>query len=200
MESFLEKMQKRYTVKKYNPKGNLDPKTIKELEEIVRLSPSSINSQPWKFVFVTDQTTKEKLAPYSQHNAHKVADCSLVVVFQVMKSVEDFEQHLLKNLPEGANIYFNNHMKPLPEEKIKSWMKCQVYLALGVLLSACAEMDLDSTPMEGIEPELYDKILGSTNYETLFAVAIGEKDPEDANQIQFKPKSRLSAESVIEEI
>jgi nitroreductase/dihydropteridine reductase len=27
---------------------------------------------------------------------------------------------------------------------------------LGVLLSACADMGIDSTPMEGIEPEKYD--------------------------------------------
>ena len=58
-------------------------------------------------------------------------------------------------------------------------------------------MGIDSTPMEGIEPELYDEILKNDKYETLFAVAIGEKLDTDANQPQFNPKSRLNAEKVI---
>jgi nitroreductase/dihydropteridine reductase len=75
----------------------------------------------------------------------------------------------------------------------------QVYLSLGVLLSACAAMGIDSTPMEGIEPDLYDGILNNERYETLFAVAIGEKDEADTNQPKFNPKTRLKAEKVIVE-
>ncbi|MEN4761865.1 nitroreductase family protein [Chryseobacterium sp. C39-AII1] len=50
--SFLEKMKSRYTVKKYNPQGIISEEKIQQLKEILQLSPSSINSQPWNFVFV----------------------------------------------------------------------------------------------------------------------------------------------------
>jgi len=63
-------------------------------------------------------------------------------------------------------------------------------LALGIFLSACAEMGIDSTPMEGVEPENYDKILNQTDYATLAAVAIGHRGQEDSNQPSKKPKSR----------
>ena len=88
----------------------------------------------------------------------------------------------------------------MPEEKIKSWFDKQVYLALGVLLSACAEMGIDATPMEGIEPENYDKILGQNEYATLVAVAIGYRDKEDGNQPSKNPKTRMAIDKVIETI
>jgi nitroreductase/dihydropteridine reductase len=46
METFLNKMQKRYTVKKYNSEGKLDNEIKEQLKSILHLSPSSINSQP----------------------------------------------------------------------------------------------------------------------------------------------------------
>ena len=61
---------------------------------------------------------------------------------------------------------------------------------IRVLLSACAAIGIDSTPMEGIEPEGYDAILNNEKYETLFAVAIGQRDEADANQPKFNPEEK----------
>ena len=44
--------------------------------------------------------------------------------------------------------------------------------------------------MEGILPSEYDKHLPKNGYRTLFAVAIGYRDPEDANQPDRTPKRR----------
>ena len=55
--SFINAMQERYTTKVYDETKKIDPKHIEELKESLRLSPSSINSQPWKFTFVSDQDT-----------------------------------------------------------------------------------------------------------------------------------------------
>lgn len=52
--NFLDKMKNRYTVKKYNPQGKVSEEQITVLKEILNLSPSSINSQPWNFIFVND--------------------------------------------------------------------------------------------------------------------------------------------------
>ena len=46
---FLEVAQNRYTTKTYN--GEIIPEeTLHVLKEILRLAPSSINSQPWQFI------------------------------------------------------------------------------------------------------------------------------------------------------
>ncbi|NIF07039.1 NAD(P)H-dependent oxidoreductase [Chryseobacterium sp. Tr-659] len=197
--NFLEKMKNRYTVKKYNPQGQISEEQITNLKEILNLSPSSINSQPWNFIFVNDAELKKQLGEKSYFNKEKVLDSSHVIVFQVIRNIENFEKQIEENLPEGAVNYYRTMVKPKGEAAIKSWLGHQVYLSLGVLLSACASMGIDSTPMEGIEPEGYDLILNNEKYETLFAVTIGERDETDANQPKFNPKTRLKAEKVIVE-
>ncbi|RXM37812.1 NAD(P)H-dependent oxidoreductase [Chryseobacterium sp. CH21] len=197
--NFLDKMKNRYTVKKYNPQVKISEEQITTLQEILNLSPSSINSQPWNFVFVNDPELKKQLGDKSYFNKEKVLDSSHIIVFQVIKNVENFEKQIEENLPEGSVNYYRTMVKPKGEEAIKSWLGHQVYLSLGVLLSACAAMGIDSTPMEGIEPDQYDDILKNENYETLFAVAIGERDEADTNQPKFNPKKRLNAEKVIVE-
>ncbi len=148
--SFLNSMQNRYTTKKYNPNKKINSETINELKEILNLSPSSINSQPWKFTLVSNQKTKEQLSKVSWLNAGKVIDCDTVVVFSRIDNISLFEKQIEEELPAGAVSYFKEFIKPQSEEQIKSWFGHQLYLSLGVFLSACAEMGIDATPMEGI--------------------------------------------------
>lgn len=198
--SFLKSMKNRYTTKKYDSNKKIADSQIQELKEILQLSPSSINSQPWKFTFVSDKETKQKLSEVSWLNTNKVLDSDTVVVFGRINDINLFEEQIEKELPEGAVNYYKEFIKPQTEEQIKSWFDRQVYLALGVFLSACAEMGIDSTPMEGVEPENYDKILNQTDYSTLMAVAIGYRDVEDFNQPSKKPKSRRDINKVIKTI
>ncbi|WP_162845321.1 nitroreductase family protein [Flavobacterium arcticum] len=195
--SFIQSMQHRYTTKLYDNTKKINPKKIEELKEILRLSPSSINSQPWKFSFISDKETKNELAKASFFNDKKILNCDTVVVFSRIDSTELFEDQIAETLPQGAVDYYNQVLKPNPDEQIKRWFDKQVYLALGVFLSACAEMEIDSTPMEGIEPEKYNKILGLKGYHTLVAVAIGYRDTEDSNQVDKNPKARIAKNKII---
>ena len=188
--SFLELMKNRYTTKKYDSTEKITDFEIQELKEILLLSPSSINSQPWKFYFVSDKETKQKLSEVLWLNTKKVLDSDAEVVFSRINDITLFEEQIEKELPEGVVNYYKEFIKPQTDEQIKSWFDRQVYLALGVFLSACAEMEIDATPMEGVEPKNYDKILNQTEYTTLMAVAIGYRDKDDFNQPNKKPKSR----------
>lgn len=198
--SFLDIAKWRYTAKKYNQNEKISDEKIEQLKEILQLSPSSINSQPWQFIFVSDEKTKQELASASFFNEQKINEASHLVVFSVIDSVEKFEEQIRQNLPEGSVNYYNNFLKPLPETEIKSWLQHQVYLSLGFFLSACASLEIDSSPMEGLKPDEYDKILKLDGYKTLFAVAIGYRNPEDSNQPSVKPKSRLLFEQIIKSI
>ncbi|EDP69990.1 oxygen-insensitive NAD(P)H nitroreductase [Flavobacteriales bacterium ALC-1] len=198
--SFIKNMQGRYTTKKYDASKKIESKKIEDLKEILRLSPSSINSQPWQFTFISDASTKDELSKVSWLNTQKVIDSDTVVVFSRINDLSLFEKQIEEELPEGAVNYYKEFIKPLPEAEIKSWFDRQVYLAVGVFLSACANMGIDSTPMEGIEPENYDKILGQTDYASIVAVAIGYRSEDDFNQPHKKPKSRMNIEEVIKSI
>lgn len=196
--SFLKSMQSRYTTKKYDSSKKIGNDKVQELKTILQLSPSSINSQPWKFTFVSDNDTKQSLSKVSWLNTDRVTDSDIIVVFSRINNIDLFEKQIEQELPKGAIDYYKEFIKPQTNEQIKAWFDKQVYLALGVFLSACAEMEIDATPMEGIEPENYDNILNQTDYTTLMAVAIGYRDNEDFNQPSKNPKSRKDIENVIE--
>jgi len=193
-------MKERYTTKMYNPSKKIDITKLEELKNILRLSPSSINSQPWRFFFISDVETKALLAKASLFNENKILDCHALVVFSRIDSVEKFETQIKKELPEGFISYYNEFVKPLSNEQIKAWFDRQVYLALGVFLSACANMKIDSTTMEGIETYKYDAILGLEDYHSIVAVAIGYRNNEDFNEPGKKAKSRKEFDQVIKSI
>ena len=84
--NFLSIAQNRYTTKMYNGK-RIPEDTLNQLKEILRLSPSSINSQPWQFVFVGDERKNEVFAPLSLINQERVKLASHIVIFRVLDSV-----------------------------------------------------------------------------------------------------------------
>jgi nitroreductase/dihydropteridine reductase len=198
--TFLELMESRYTTKKYDGTKKISKIELNELKKIVRLSPSSLNSQPWKFTFVSDEKTKNQLADVSMHNREKILFCDSVVVFSRIENLKYFERLINSEMAQYQIDYYNNFIKVKPENEIKSWFSNQLYLSLGIFLSACASMNIDSTPMEGIEPEKYNEILGLKDFHTEFAVCIGYRDSEDKNQPHIKSKIRLPKEKVIASI
>lgn len=197
---FLDLAKNRYTTKKYDSSKKISEDKIEKLKEILRLSPSSIDSQPWEFIVISDPALKTELAAASLFNQHKVEDASHIVVFNSIDNIKKFEEQIQKNLPAGSIAYYNNVLKALPEADRKKWFQHQVYLSLGFFLAACASMEIDSTPMEGINADEYRKILKLDDYKPLFAVAIGYRNSADDNQPSITPKSRLPLNEVVKSI
>tara|TARA_R110000868_G_C10655692_1_gene745370 strand:- start:59 stop:661 length:603 start_codon:yes stop_codon:yes gene_type:complete len=198
--NFRSIAEKRYTTKKFDASKKISKDKIEDLKHILKLSPSSINSQPWLFTFISHSETKNALADASFFNAPKIKNASHLVVFSVQDNLEQFERHVEDNLAEGSVNYYKQFVKEQPAEKTINWLSQQVYITLGFFLAACAAMEIDSTPMEGIEPEKYKDILKIKDHKVLFSVAIGYRDTEDGNQPELVGKSRLSTEKVIQSI
>ncbi len=59
--NFLELVKTRQSVRKYAPRA-VEPEKIDQCIEAARLAPSACNSQPWKFVVLTDPELKNKVA------------------------------------------------------------------------------------------------------------------------------------------
>ena len=195
---FLQLAQNRYTTKLYSSKRVSD-EDIAKLKEILRLTPSSINSQPWQFVSISDEPTKEAFAKVSFINEERIRQASHLVVFMANSALPSFEEKLAKASTEAGVGFYHKVQKPKGDVSLYAWMNNQVYISLGFFLSACASMGIDSTPMEGIINTEYDKLLNEPQYTTLFAVAIGYRDPEDSNQLHLHPKSRLPLEDVVKD-
>ena len=198
--NILELIQKRYTAKQYNSDKAIPQEKIEDLKEILRLTPSSINIQPWKFTFVQNPEIKAQLAKVSMHNEEKINQAKLLVIFSVADDLDAFQKVVDNELPQARRNWYNQIKASMPEADLKTWLSKQVYIALGVGLTASISLGLDSTAMEGIESDKYMAILNMKDYKPVFAMAVGYGSEEDLNRIEVTPKSRRSLDNVIETI
>jgi nitroreductase len=90
--SFLHLIKQRQSVRKYSNTA-VEPEKLTRCLEAARLAPSASNSQPWKFVVVTDQELSHKVAkethgPLSTFNTF-VAQAPVIVaiVIEKMKTI-----------------------------------------------------------------------------------------------------------------
>ncbi|HSD07028.1 nitroreductase family protein [Flavobacterium sp.] len=198
--NILELIKNRYTAKQYNADKEIPQQKIEELKEILRLTPSSINIQPWKFTFVQNPEVKAQLAAVSMHNKEKVNQAKLLIVFSVADDLDAFQKVVETELPQARVDWYNQIKESMSAADLKVWFSKQLYIALGVGLTASAALGLDSTPMEGIEIDKYISILNMTTYKPLFALAVGYASENDFNRLEAAPKSRRLLENVIESI
>jgi nitroreductase/dihydropteridine reductase len=190
----------RYSAKKFDSSKKIPQEKIDDLKEILRLTPSSINVQPWKFTFVQNPEIKTQLAAVSMHNVEKVNQADLLVVFSVVDDLDAFQNVVDNVLSDRHRDWYNSMRKSTAEADLKTWMAKQVYIALGVGLNASIALGLDATPMEGIEIDKYSRILNMTAYKPLFAMAVGYAAVDDHNRLEVAPKLRRSLDDVIETV
>ena len=213
--SALAAAQARRTCKAYDATRKIDESTLQTLLNTLRLAPSSINIQPWKFL-VTDRMSTKNLITKSMvdgdaHNVPKVNNASHILILCTRTDLDD--AHLSKVLQAEKDAgrfgsdaimqarfdlcqYYISQMQTSPE-KLLAWSENQTFIALGHLLMACAMMGIDATPIGGYDQALLDaeRRLADQGLKSSVLVAIGYASHTDANQ--QLPKARLAFDEVV---
>ena len=207
----IQALTRRYTTKAYDPSKTLPPETVDALLQALRLSPSSVNSQPWHFVVAASDAGKARIAkathgPYA-YNAAKVSNASHVVVLCARTDLgDDYLAQLLDQEQADGRLaddkarqtqqatramYVQQHRDA---GDLPLWAQKQVYIALGGLLLSAGVLGVDATPMEGFDADLLDAELGlaERGLHALVLVALGHHADGDFNA--SLPKSRLAPE------
>ena len=201
-------MTQRFSVKKFDPEKKVSSEQIADLIECFRLSPSSLNLQAWKLFVIEDEKIKERLAESGRDdNQKRIKECSHYFVLtrkklslrHFQKVIESTEMLQLmmkkKNLSLGKMKAFYSIYAMLKGKR--SWSTNQVYIALGVLMSACAQMGIGSLPMEGIKPRKMDKILDlPPEYRTVVGLAVGYPHEREKTNPSFLKKSRFPTDEI----
>lgn len=167
--NLLNKLNWRYATKAFDSERKLDQKQIDDLIEAFRLAPSSYGLQPWTLISVTNSEIREKLK-LASWNQNQITDASHLFVLCRQNKIDDtyVEKYIqevgaakgvtdLTPLDGYKNMMIGN-VVPRPDQE--SWMAKQVYIALGFMMTTCANMDIDSCAMEGFDAAEYSKILG----------------------------------------
>ncbi|MBX7143613.1 MAG: NAD(P)H-dependent oxidoreductase [Oligoflexia bacterium] len=170
-EALVHQLKWRYATKKFDPTRRISAQDWSTLEEALLLAPSSFGLQPWKFLVVDDKPVREKLRACSW-NQSQITDASHLVVFasRIDLNATDVERWIARiaqvrgipasNLNDYKNMMIGFISAPADKFDVNTWCTRQVYIALGVFLSAAAMLGIDACPMEGFDPVQYDQILG----------------------------------------
>ena len=187
--NIIDSLNWRYATTKFDTQRIISDSDIDKLKEIVKLAPSS-----WGM--------KQKLLP-AAYNQNQVADCSHLFVFCSLKKVfeEDINQmidefHRLRvnddnYSKEGTDKYASGAKKSIlgmEPKKQSEWLKKQCYIALGQLMVGCADMRIDSCPMEGFKSDEVDEILDlqSQNLTSVVLLPSGYRSEDDKYQHKTK--------------
>jgi nitroreductase len=194
MNTFLENQNWRYATKKFDATKKITDADLAFLKEAIRLSTSSYGLQPYKVFIVENPELRAKLVAASYGQA-QVAEASHLLVFanELNFGAEGIDQlanniSATRGLPleaiQGYVDYMKGNITGLPEEVRNIWTSKQTYLALGNLLNAAAELQIDVTPMEGFVPAQVNEILGldKLGLNASLLAPIGYRHAEDDTQ------------------
>lgn len=194
MNNSIEIRNWRYATKKFDATKKVSPEDLETLLEATRLSASSYGLQPYHIYVITDPDIREQLKPASWGQS-QITDSSHLIVFA---NATDFDENLVdeyltnvsntRKIPaeglKGYGDFMKSKLIDLPQDTKATWTAKQVYLAFGNAMQAAAELKIDTCPMEGFEPETYNKILGlnDKNQNASVVLAIGYRSEEDETQ------------------
>ena len=210
----IKDLTHRHTVKKYDATRKVPQADLDVLYEAMRLSASSINSQPWKFIVLESDEAKTRMSKtfvnMHHYNQPHVFDSSQMILFAhnpkytrddyakvVDKGIAD-QRVKIENREGAFAVYPFVELYTDESGDNSAWTKAQTYLALGNTLHVLARLNIDSTPMEGIDIDLVNKEFSEElgGYQCDVALAIGYSHPENDFNAKL-PKSRLALNEVL---
>ena len=170
MISTQQALNWRYATKKFDATKKLTNEQLNLIIEAARMAPTSYGLQPVRLVVVEDPQIREQLKAASW-NQDQITSASHLLVFTVVKDLSEKEVTDYINLiasERGIDVANLEGFKGMmmgalgsltPEQKL-AWVKKQAYITLGFALLTAAENEIDACPMEGFNPNEYDRILG----------------------------------------
>ncbi len=189
---YLQALQKRYSVKKFDPAKKVSPEVLRNILEAGKLSASSLGLQPYKIFVVESDEMLKNLVP-SFHNPSQISTCSHLIVIVSKKNIEasyvdGYFKHIseIREIPVENLGMFRKSIDTYTEtnENVHLWAEKQTYIVLGNLMFAAALEQVDSCPMEGFKKENIEKTLNIDTEKESVAVtlALGYRSPDDEFQ------------------
>lgn len=161
-KTFLGNLQWRFATKKFDTSKKVSEADMATIRNAMRFAPASVGLQAYTMYEVVNPTLRAKIreAAYGQP---QVTDASNFLVICGRSDLNE-RKELMLNAMSGGDATVRGGLHELeamlngtislcstPEQAL-AWTARQAYIALGFGLAACAELGLDSCPMEGFNP------------------------------------------------
>lgn len=212
--AILEAFHTRHATKSFDPAKKISDDDFRFILETARLSPSSLGYEPWKFLIVQNTELREKLKKVSFGAQGQLSTASHFVIILAKSNARtdsDYVQSLMtdtKKVPSETLLQMNQAYQNFQENDLNlfendralfDWASKQTYIALGNMLTAAAQIGIDSCPIEGFNYEKVNEILDQEglledrSYQASVMAAFGYRIDEPG-----RVKSRREYDSVIQ--
>lgn len=191
---YIEALQKRYSVKKFDKNKTVSPEILKKILEAGKLSASSLGLQPYKILVVESAEIKQKLVS-AFYNPSQISTCSHLIIIVSKKNLEahylnGYFSHIseVRKVEMGTLLGFRKNINAFVEELSETeslhWAEKQGYIVLGNLMFAAALENVDSCPMEGFRQDVISEIVNidPETEKVSVTLALGYRAEDDAFQ------------------
>lgn len=213
-QDILDAYHFRHATKEFDPNKKVSDDDFRFIMETGRMSPSSFGFEPWRFVVIQNTELKEKIKNTAWGAYGKLPEAShfVVILARTKKDTKYDSQYLqdhfknVKNLPEDHMAKYLEKIEQFQkvdfdllegERPLYDWAGKQTYLALGNMMTAAAQIGVDSCPIEGFDIEKMNTLLdeeglleeGRFSISVMVAFGYRVKDPA--------PKTRRPYEDIV---
>lgn len=205
----IEVMNWRYAVKKFNNKKVSDEK-IAQIIDATALSASSIGLQPYRLFLIKDEAIRQELANDSFNK--QIVESSHLLAFAAFDSIsQERINDLIRLMAETRGIAesaladfkstISSYLLARTDEENFIWSTRQAYIALGTALIAAANLQVDTTPMEGFNGDKLDELLNlkEKGLKSVVLLSLGYRDAENDYLVNQK-KVRLPKDELVTEV
>jgi len=208
--TLIEQLNWRYATKKMDPDNAVPQDKVDTIIEAIRMAPTSSGTQPFELIVVTNPDKLREIRKVAGDQS-QITDGSHLLVFAAWDNytaerVDEVSQLMTQERGElpMLNAYFENlKTNYLPRDARVNYEHAarQAYIALGIALVAAAEQQVDSTPMEGFEPDNVDEILGlrALGLRSVVLLPLGYRDPS-ADWLLPMKKVRKPLETIVTQV
>ncbi|MBA9084884.1 hypothetical protein FHR92_001345 [Fontibacillus solani] len=212
-QQILDAFQFRFATKEYDENKKISDEDFNFILEAGRLSPSSYGLEPWKFLIIQNPDFRERLMKIATGAARQLRGASHFIIILARTDVKFDSKYISNHIKtvqqasdETAKMLlqslegFQNRWKLLENDRaLLDWSSKQTYIALANMLTAAAQMGIDSTPIEGFSFDDVNALLESEglldngNYKPSVMAAFGYRKEDPA-----RSKTRKNLSDIVE--
>lgn len=213
-EAILQAFQFRHACKEFHADRKISAADFEFILETARLSPSSFGFEPWRFIIVQKPELRQKLLPVTWGAQKTLPTASHFIIVLARKSAgmlpeADYIQYMMKEvqqLPgeavagkrERYRLFLEEDFDLLGNDRLMfEWASRQTYIAAANMMTAAAQIGIDSCPIEGFGKEQVEELLAKeglldgNQFGVSCMLAFGYRAKEPA-----RPKTRQSLDQI----
>ena len=208
----LDIFRRRVSTRHYDPARKISAEDFAAILDFGRLSPSSVGSEPWKFLVIQNQGLREKIKPVAWGMQSSITEASHLVILLAKKHAR-YDTPFFSELMERRGFTPEQRAAALEryrsfqihdiaiadnEHALFDWASKQSYIALANMLTGAAMLGIDSCPIEGMDYAAVEHILAQAGLldPAEYGVSVAATFGYRARDIQPKPR-RDAAETVV---